>query len=247
MADTAALYAGFAGVTLQPDEYDLGNGLMLSRTYAHVMAPFVAAFKPAPPGKPHPAPWRAAGGGVFTDIHVQLSVPSELPDQFRLDRSNTAWLISALITLKITPRITVPVLSNLPFPQVSQSTDDPVLRPMELMDHPLIPEIDAPTELTPAELVWVRSNWLATGQVAHSSSEFNLALQGFYYSTRTSSPPLALLSLWALLEELFGSSLFRVGSEGGIRCPSSLLVAIVYAGGERPPTTAADRHPALLE
>lgn len=205
MGKKIPLYAGFAGITLKEPEYDLGNGLMLNQTYAHVMAPFIAAFERPLPGQAHPAPWRSAGGAIFTDIQVQLTIPPEGP-QGGYDQMNTAWLISALITLAITPKVTVPILSDLPFSMIRQSENDPVLRPLELTDEPFIPDLAAPTELTSDGLAWVRNNWRAAAELAQTSREFDIALRGFYYSTRASSPSLALLSLWALLEELFSPS-----------------------------------------
>ena len=50
------LYAGLYGLILVPDTFDLGHGTVISRTYAHFMAPFMMAFAPAAPGKHHPGP-----------------------------------------------------------------------------------------------------------------------------------------------------------------------------------------------
>ena len=58
------LFGGLSGASLTVDRYDLGSGIVISRTFAHLMAPFVMAFAPAEPGKPHPAPWRAAKASV---------------------------------------------------------------------------------------------------------------------------------------------------------------------------------------
>jgi len=44
------LHAGLSGLDLQEPSFDLGCGLTLSKTYAHLMAPFLMAFKPAPKG-----------------------------------------------------------------------------------------------------------------------------------------------------------------------------------------------------
>ncbi len=46
------LYAGIAGVSVNVNEFDFGEGVVLRKTYAHVMAPYLAAFAPAEPGKP---------------------------------------------------------------------------------------------------------------------------------------------------------------------------------------------------
>lgn len=38
------LYAGVSGLELSEDSFDLGDGVIPSRTYAHLMAPFTMAF-----------------------------------------------------------------------------------------------------------------------------------------------------------------------------------------------------------
>ena len=70
------LFTGLAGLELSRD-FELGCGVVLSRTYAHLFAPFMAAFTPAPPGGHHPAPWKAATGGFSFDITAQLRMPGE--------------------------------------------------------------------------------------------------------------------------------------------------------------------------
>jgi hypothetical protein len=62
------IYAGLSGATLETDEFELGHGLKISKTFAHLMAPFLMAFAPAPPGKHHPGPLSAVSGGMGFDI-----------------------------------------------------------------------------------------------------------------------------------------------------------------------------------
>lgn len=66
------LHAGLSGLELEDESFDLGDGLRLSKTYAHLMSPFLMAFAPAPPGGHHPAPWRAASGGFSFDVNAEL-------------------------------------------------------------------------------------------------------------------------------------------------------------------------------
>jgi hypothetical protein len=84
------LYAGLSGVSLAPEMFQLGEGVVISRTYAHFMAPFLMAFSPAIPGKPHPAPWKSAKGGLAIDITAELFLPTDVRAT-PLDRLNTIW------------------------------------------------------------------------------------------------------------------------------------------------------------
>lgn len=41
----APLFGGLAGATLGVDEFEVCEGLFIRRTYAHLMSPFVLAFR----------------------------------------------------------------------------------------------------------------------------------------------------------------------------------------------------------
>jgi hypothetical protein len=49
--NTSPLYAGISGLQLEAESFELGQGVTLSKTFAHVMAPFLIAFAPANPGE----------------------------------------------------------------------------------------------------------------------------------------------------------------------------------------------------
>ena len=72
------IYAGLSGLELTPDTFDLGEGVTVSRTYAHLMAPFMMAFKePVEHGQHHPGPWKSLGGGIAYDIEAEIRVPRD--------------------------------------------------------------------------------------------------------------------------------------------------------------------------
>ncbi|MGB6895504.1 MAG: hypothetical protein WBF37_06150, partial [Dehalococcoidia bacterium] len=62
------LFGGISGIEIEPDIHEFGHGISIAKTYAHVMAPYLAAFARAEPGKPHPAPWKAVSGGLSYDV-----------------------------------------------------------------------------------------------------------------------------------------------------------------------------------
>jgi hypothetical protein len=71
------LYAGLAHVAHSGDPLDLGHGLTLRSTYAHLMSVHMMAFKKAEQGRPHPRPLRAAHGGFSYDIEAEIVVSLE--------------------------------------------------------------------------------------------------------------------------------------------------------------------------
>jgi hypothetical protein len=120
------LYAGLYGLALAPDSFDIGHSARISRTYAHFMAPFMMAFAPAPPGKPHPAPWKPAKGGLYIDITTELFLPAgtSIP---QLDRMNTVWWIAALMRMYAASSISVPVISSERFASIPTIQEEPHL------------------------------------------------------------------------------------------------------------------------
>ncbi len=40
------LYAGLSRARLEPERFDLGHGVVCSRTFAHIFAPYLMAFVP---------------------------------------------------------------------------------------------------------------------------------------------------------------------------------------------------------
>jgi hypothetical protein len=197
------LYAGLYGLVLVPDTFDLGHGAMISRTYAHFMAPFVMAFAPAPPGQHHPAPWKPAKGGLHIDITTELFLPSttSIP---RLDRMNTIWWIVALMRLHATS-ISVPVISSERFASIPSIEQEPNLWPMEIHTPRLFPEGSHACSFDVPELKWLRDNWYEAATLL-SQEDFNLAFQAVDASIWNHNPALALIAVWGALECLFSPS-----------------------------------------
>jgi hypothetical protein len=107
--DEIDLYAGFAGARLQVDAFHFGRGIALSRTFAHLSAPFLAGFLPRP----------SRDAGVSEprsfDVVAQLHIPEEAVLLEGLDRVNTVWWLAVLLRLRTTPHLTVVGLSSEPF------------------------------------------------------------------------------------------------------------------------------------
>ncbi len=59
------LFGGFAGAKLEVETFHFGVGIVLSRTSAHLMAPFVMAFAPPSPGSLTPPPGRRLKPGLL--------------------------------------------------------------------------------------------------------------------------------------------------------------------------------------
>jgi len=114
--ESKGIIAGLAGVKLEPTEFTLGSGIRISQTYAHLMAHFMMAYSPPEPGRPHPAPWSAVGGGRLAfDILVQLEVPASTLVGLDLDPQFIAWWITGMLRLRLGPAFIIPVIGEQSF------------------------------------------------------------------------------------------------------------------------------------
>ena len=197
------LYGGLSNIELSFDQFDFGHGISLSKTYAHFMAPYLLAFAQAAPGKPHPPPWKSAGGGIAYDITAEIFIPREFSPPSFFNRVNTVWLLTALLRLITAPLIFAPVLSSQSIKSIAGSKEEPYFWPMEVHTKRLVrcPPFDNVNYLT-----WIRNNWEAAGWLMCKNNGFYLAFRAFDQSTFNTEPALALVSLWGALETLFSPS-----------------------------------------
>lgn len=174
------------------------------------MAPYLAAFAPAEPGKPHPAPWKAVSGGLGFDIQAELYVPADfaLPNWF--DRINTVWWFASLMRLRASPLVTVPVVASESFAKIPSIEHEPHFWPIEMHSRRLIPDRNPANIINEAALHWIRNHWISGGLLMHSNSDFNVAFQAADQCIWSHTPSLGLVSLWGALERLFSPSHYEL-------------------------------------
>jgi hypothetical protein len=208
-SDTAKfkdLYGGISGCELNIDSFELGEGVVLSKTFAHLTAPFLMAFAPPGPEGYHPAPWSAAEGGFGFDIHIEIHVSAGFHKSHWLDREDTIWWIASLLRLAKFPFITVPVISDASFASVPKLKHQPRLKPMEVTSRIFGPASESNRILTEDDLIWVREHWIEGGYLMRKNAKLNTAFRAFDSATVRGKPALSLISLWGGLEQLFLSS-----------------------------------------
>lgn len=220
------LYAGLSGIELTEDSIELGEGILLRKTYAHLMAPFIMAFKPAPPNKPHPSPWKSASGGFSFDITAEIKIPSDLEHNFG-SLLGIARTLIFLFRLGINPAITFPIISNCSFSKIPQYPDNSAyLIPYEVQPRHF-PLGIAGTRVENDSLIWLKESWQVTHKLRKSCDKFSLSVDAFDSGQFIDNSALILVSLWGALESLFSPSTtelkFRV---------SSLIAAYLDLPGE---------------
>lgn len=199
---TDPLYAGISGARISTERFELGHGLVLTRTFAHLMAPFLMAFSPAEKGLPHPGPWSAVSNGIGLDIHTQLYIPTTFDEHPFFDRLNTVWWITALIRLRSASRAHVPAIADRPFAEIPAHWNSARILPVEVFPRHLDDQ-QGVVELTDEDLQWLKASWLPGGRLMDSSSTFNDAFQALDAAGGMPTRAVALLTVWGALEHLF--------------------------------------------
>ena len=200
--DQIDLYGGISGAELPIERFDFGHGVTVSKTYAHLMAPFMMAFARPEPGMHHPEPWKAASGGFGFDVVAELHIPASLdiPDWF--DGLNTVWWFTALLRFRASHPLIVPVVSDVSFSQASKVEGDVHFWPIEIEPRRRQLTVE-PSILLESDLSWIRDHWLAAGHLMQQSREFNYLFQAIDQCLFEGKPSLALLALWGAIEAMF--------------------------------------------
>lgn len=218
------LYAGVADARLQVDTFHLGHGVALSRTFAHLSAPFLAGFLPRPPKDAlHPPE------PVSFDIVAQLQLPEESSPLRKLDRVNTIWWLAVLLRLRATPRVTVVGLSSEPFGGDPRIWRGAGFWPAEAGPRQVELDPEAPAEIRREDLEWIGRHWVAAAGLADGSGKLRRALRWFDRSCFAPDPAGALQSLWSSLAALF----LPDPGDDGRRLVANLAAFLDVPQGER--------------
>jgi len=220
------LYAGFADARLQVDEFHFGHGIALSRTFAHLSAPFLAGFLPRPP---RDSSWQSEPRSF--DVVAQLHIPEASSPLRDLDRVNTVWWLAVLLRLRATPRLTMVGLSSEPFGGDPRIWRGAGFWPIEA--EPRRVELDpaAALEVRQEDLGWVKDHWLSGAELMADRPELRRAVRFFDKSCFAPGTPEALQAVWDSLAALF----LPDPGDDGRRLAANLAVFLDIPAGERNP------------
>jgi hypothetical protein len=196
-------YVGLAGIKIEGGEIDLGMGRLLRPTFAHLMAPFLMAFAPAPPGCPHPAPWKAASGGLGWDIQAEIEIPhisgASLEDRLTLVRT-----VVSLIRLWACPSTLAPVISTIRFATAATAPDNTAhFLPFEIEPMHMRLKSASGRSLSYQSLEWITNSLPKTIVLVDQHKELDMAIVALDRSQFVREPAQILMSLWAALEAIF--------------------------------------------
>ena len=207
--DEIALFGGIAGAALAVDELEVCRGLVLRRTYAHLMSPYILALRrPERPGEHHPGPWKPAHGGIWLDVEMEVALARGVrPTSF--DRLNTLWWTLALLRLVSGAALRMPVVCDTALSEAPQSAVQPRIWPVETLPRQLRTVREPPEVLDEGHLRPVR-DLFATGARLMNDAAFARAFQAFDGAIWAHSAGSALVTLWAALETLIRPGRSRI-------------------------------------
>lgn len=208
----AGLYLGLSGLVLEKEAFELGKGITIRRTFAHLMAPYVVAFAAANPGEAHPAPWRSLRGGAGYDIVAELFVPNSL--------ESDAWVLQRTLTfllrVGVNPATTATAMASHSFSEMRGVADSEArIMPIEVKPR-IFQLIIHNSSMNEAAATWVADRWEKAHRLISEHKEFDLGVAAIEATQFEANGALSMMSLWAALEALFSrerSELrFRVSS-----------------------------------
>ncbi len=224
------VYGGLTGLRLPAEPVDLGHGVMLTSTYAHIFCPYVMAFaRPDHPGAHHPGPWKTPGFSTAFDITAQLAIPESV-GKSSAERARAALIIVFAMRMWCDPAIALPVASTVPFSELPATPDaDAQISTLEISERRFRLGLRNPDHDPLEGLHDVATHWMTAFSLYEQSSEFQLATDALTTGQFVGNSALLMVSLWGALEAIFSPSTselkFRV---------SSLIASYLYPPGAAP-------------
>jgi len=117
------LYGCLTGFTLPVENFQVGPGLLLKRTFVDTFGGWSMGFvAPHAPGMPHPAPWAPVNGqsSSMLKARVELAISETVLEGFTLPTA-TAWLVASLLRLRMDSPVRIAVLANMPFDTMAEN------------------------------------------------------------------------------------------------------------------------------
>lgn len=212
------IFGGLSQIEMEIDEFHLGDGIIIRKTYAHLFAPFMMAFSPPGNGKLkfHGGPWKTTKGGISFDILVEIEMPKQVEFEKAIDSEELIWLIACLIRLGSHPFVLVSAISDMSFNNIKTDEAQPTITPIETKKRIFSAIEDRKPILSIDDLEWLKLHWKIAAKLIINNPKFYPALKSFDDATIQGKKSSALLNIWGAIEHLFspntGELKYRVSS-----------------------------------
>jgi Apea-like HEPN len=120
--DALPLYGCVTGIMLPVETHAVAPGITLRRGVFEMFSAPMLAFKEVPPGSHSPGPWVAVHGGFGFKSRAELAIV-DLSALDGFSPSQAAWLIAALLRLRIDAPVRIAAVANIPLAMLPKHND----------------------------------------------------------------------------------------------------------------------------
>jgi hypothetical protein len=201
--DDCVLYGGLSGVELDFAELDLTGGVSIRKIYAHLMTPHIMAFqRPEKPGGAYGGYWAAVSDGRPHDIHIELRLPNECGAKLD-EKVKFAKTVVALLRLHASPQFGLPIISNVPIEEAAAHSKKHHFLPVEPAPPFFSVRLKGREILSKVHFGWTIDSLTDAIKLNKENEQFAFALSALDSWQTIRSGPLALVYIWAALENIF--------------------------------------------
>ena len=215
--DALPLYGSVAGILLAEKSFNIATGITLRRGLFDIFSTPMMGFKEAPSGSHTPGPWVAVNGAYHSfKCRAELGIENlSVLDGFT--PSQAAWLIAALLRLRIEAPVRISAVANIPLSSLQDRTD---VWPLSFEGSPYQNGLfrAAHIEMTTDDLEWLSETLPVAARFFHEE-RFRCALTIFDQSIWTSRLETGTILIWTAIEILFDCS----GEQSKAKAISSAL------------------------
>lgn len=195
------MYIGISSLKTDETVYELGDGILVRKSFGHLMAHYMLALRPAPGNQSHPAPWHQAGTHFSSDATAEIYIPEALGTL--KERQEILSVIVFLMRIVIDPEIRMLAVSNMPFGPENADLKNREVFAIETAERHFPISIAQDTSLELMSAFWIKMHWKTTLQMQRQNKKFSLACEAFDQGPFLRNTGLTLVSLWGGLEALF--------------------------------------------
>ncbi len=220
------IYAGISGIDLNFESLDLGDGVLLSKTSAHVLAPYMVVFDTDQSGRSESSDVlnksfvRDPDGTKWVNvtdktevipaqreyaIAAELYFPVDVLSAMGGDRILLIHWIIALLRIWSAPTASVPIIANVSF-GAALKTNERLIFPFETEPRGIHLEMPSGRSQNLDRLSWVKGCWKPGLELAKKHKELHLAVQAIDQAHFIHDWALGVLLIWAAIEGLFSPS-----------------------------------------
>ncbi len=201
--DALPLYGCITGVALPADHFTVASGITLRRGVFEIFSSPMLAFKEAPPGSHTPPPWVAIHGGFGFKCRAELAI-EDLSTLEGFSPSQAAWLIAALLRLRVDAPVRIAAVANVPLALLPEQKDAWALA-FEASPYHIGLFRSLRVDVTTEDLEWL-SEMLPIAARFYHEERFMRALSIFDESAWSGRVEMGTMLIWTAIEILFDIS-----------------------------------------